>query len=182
MAKLDDLVKTLNTYEKIIYLSHPYGGEIENKQRIENLAKQYVEKYPNYLFVSPIHCFGYLYDTLSYDEGLRLTLWLLQQCTEMWVCSNNWETSKGVKAEIEYCKLNHIPYCIKNDLVLYTIDCPKCKVLKMKLDAKHIPYQICTDEQVMSTKGIDMLPVLELSDGRILSYTESVKYVNEYKE
>ena len=55
--------------------------------------------------------------------------------------------------------------------------CPKCKILKKKLDAKNIPYQECNDIQIMSEKGIEFTPMTEI-DGKLLDYATAVKWVN----
>lgn len=64
-------------------------------------------------------------------------------------------------------------------LTLYTIDCPKCKVLEMKLDQKNIPYVKEKDIETMKALGIMTAPVLGLEDGSILQFADAVKYINE---
>ena len=64
---------------------------------------------------------------------------------------------------------------------LYTIDCPKCKVLKSKLDLKNLKYEIITDIDEMKSLGISSLPYLEV-DGKLLSFVEAVNYINKIKE
>lgn len=63
-------------------------------------------------------------------------------------------------------------------MILYTIDCPKCKILKKKLDDKNIKYDMCTDIKVIQDKGYMYLPVLEV-EGKGLDFSAAVKYVNE---
>lgn len=62
-------------------------------------------------------------------------------------------------------------------MILYTIDCPKCKVLEKKLNQKNISYDICKDTEVMSKKQIVKLPMLEVDD-KLLSFKEAVNYIN----
>ncbi len=38
-----------------------------------------------------------------------MCLWLLDQCTQMWVCGD-WQNSVGCNGEIEYCKKYDKPY------------------------------------------------------------------------
>ena len=45
-------------------------------------------------------------------------------------------------------------------VILYSTGCPKCKVLKAKLDGKEISYDIISDTSVMVNKGIETVPVL----------------------
>jgi len=96
-------------YKEIVYISHAFGGNTENKYRVRDIAKRLNKEYPDYLFVSPIHTFGFLYDTVSYDEGLNMCLALLNKCSLMWVF-DDYEDSMGVQAEIEFCKNNNIRY------------------------------------------------------------------------
>ena len=62
-------------------------------------------------------------------------------------------------------------------LTLYSTGCPKCKVLKSKLDGKQIEYTIIEDIEVMKNKGFNSLPVLEV-DGTMYEFREAVNYVN----
>ena len=65
-----------------------------------------------------------------------------------------------------------------NNIILYTIDCPKCKVLEQKLKAKDIKYKAFTDVDEMIKKGLSTMPVLEVN-GNILDFSAAVKWVNE---
>ncbi len=96
-------------YSHIVYISHPYGGKCENRHAVADLFRKLQEKYPNTLFLSPIHAFAPIYHTVSYEDGLNRCLWLLDQCTEMWVFGD-YKNSVGCKAEIEYCRKNYIPF------------------------------------------------------------------------
>lgn len=64
-------------------------------------------------------------------------------------------------------------------LKLYTTHCPKCEVLKEKLDGKHLQYDEITDVTVMADLGIDQVPVLQIDDGPLMAFSEAVKYVNQ---
>lgn len=61
---------------------------------------------------------------------------------------------------------------------LYTIGCPKCNVLKEKLDAKSIQYETITNKETMRAKGYDLLPVLEV-DGTALDFAKAARWINE---
>ena len=56
--------------------------------------------------------------------------------------------------------------------------CPKCKVLKMKLDKTGIEYETCQDIEVMKELGINSIPVLQLADGELLDFKAAVDFVN----
>ena len=60
---------------------------------------------------------------------------------------------------------------------LYTINCPKCKVLEKKLDEKNISFNICKDTDKMIKLNIQNLPVLEVN-GSLLNFSDAIKWVN----
>ena len=60
---------------------------------------------------------------------------------------------------------------------LYTIGCPKCKVLELKLKQKNVEYETIEDMEVMKEKGFMSLPMLEV-DGNIYNFSEAVKFLN----
>lgn len=62
-------------------------------------------------------------------------------------------------------------------IIFYTTGCPKCSVLKKKLDMAHIQYEICRDIEVMQSKGMSSAPALEV-EGQILNFKEAVAYIN----
>ncbi len=61
-------------------------------------------------------------------------------------------------------------------VILYEHGCPRCKVLKMKLDKKGIQYETVNDIEVMKAKGFSEAPKLEV-DGIIYSFTEAVDWL-----
>ena len=53
-------------------------------------------------------------------------------------------------------------------IVLYTTKtCPKCSIVKSKLQNKNIEYTSVDDENILEEKGYDLLPVLEV-DGNVM--------------
>lgn len=53
-------------------------------------------------------------------------------------------------------------------IVLYTTKtCPKCGIVKTKLENKKIEYTLINDESILEEKGYDLLPVLEV-DGVVM--------------
>lgn len=103
---------TDEAFESIVYISHPYGGEKENENKVAGIILELRKKHPDYLFISPIHCFSYEYQISDYETGISYCLWLLEKCDEMWVFGD-WKSSKGCNMEIEYCNMHGIPYEIK---------------------------------------------------------------------
>lgn len=63
-------------------------------------------------------------------------------------------------------------------VTLYSTGCPKCKVLKMKLDSKNINYDTISDVNIIISKGINTVPVLEV-DGNIMDFKTAVDWINE---
>ena len=64
-------------------------------------------------------------------------------------------------------------------MILYTkLDCPLCTVAKLKLNAAEIDYEISTDEEIMDKLNLDRLPVLQLSNGTLLSFKEILQYID----
>lgn len=50
------------------------------------------------------------------------------------------------------------------DIVLYSTGCPKCKVLKKKLEEKHIKYNEVTSVSEMLSLGLSQVPVLGVGE------------------
>lgn len=63
-------------------------------------------------------------------------------------------------------------------IVLYTIDCPKCKILESKLNSKNISYEVFKDKDKMIEKGLSTMPVLEVDD-QLLDFGKAIKWINE---
>lgn len=59
-----------------------------------------------------------------------------------------------------------------------TATCPKCRILKKKLEEKGIEYEEFTDEEEMQRMGIMAVPVLNV-DGRMMDFPDAINYVNE---
>ena len=65
-----------------------------------------------------------------------------------------------------------------NMVTIYTQNtCPKCGVLKKKLDLKNIEYSECQDIKTMEELAIAETPVLQVDD-TFLIYSDAVKWVN----
>ena len=90
----------------LIYCSHKFGGSMENAKAAEIKIRRLQLADPSNTYISPIHAFGFLYNTVSYEDGIDMCLDLLSRCDKMIVLS---EKSKGVEIEIEYCIAAGIP-------------------------------------------------------------------------
>ena len=63
-------------------------------------------------------------------------------------------------------------------IILYEHGCPRCKVLKMKLDQKGVSYETINDIDIMKSKGFSEAPKLEV-DGVIMGFKEAVEWIKE---
>lgn len=63
-------------------------------------------------------------------------------------------------------------------MILHTIGCPLCDVLKEKLESKKVTFEINTDENKMAQLGITQVPVLQLDSGELLGFSAANKYIN----
>jgi glutaredoxin-related protein len=59
----------------------------------------------------------------------------------------------------------------------YTTHCPKCEILKKKLDNKEIKYEEIDDEKLMIEKGFMFAPMIEVNE-EIMDFIKAVKWVN----
>lgn len=66
-------------------------------------------------------------------------------------------------------------------IILYSTNCPKCKILEQKLKSKNIRYSEFTDVDKMIEMGFSVMPMLEV-DGVIMDFTTANKWVNEFNE
>ena len=64
-----------------------------------------------------------------------------------------------------------------DNITLYTTNCPKCQILKEKLDAKNVQYSICEDTQKMLSLGFKSAPMLQINE-ETLTFSEAVKWIN----
>ena len=62
--------------------------------------------------------------------------------------------------------------------ILYSTGCPKCKILKVKLDKLGIEYTTIEDVDLMQEKGFKEVPKLEV-DGIVYSFKDAVDWLKE---
>ena len=63
-------------------------------------------------------------------------------------------------------------------VILYEHGCPRCRVLKAKLDKAGIVYETVNDIEAMKAKGFVDAPKLEVA-GEIYDFKEAVKWIGE---
>lgn len=64
------------------------------------------------------------------------------------------------------------------NVILYSTGCPRCKVLKQKLDGSGIPYTVSDSVDEMLSLGITQVPILSV-DGELLSFTKAIEWVKQ---
>ena len=65
-------------------------------------------------------------------------------------------------------------------MILYSSStCPKCKVLKFKLDKAGLPYEVNENVADMEALGIKTIPMLQLSDGQLLDFGAAIALAKE---
>ena len=65
-------------------------------------------------------------------------------------------------------------------IVLYTTKtCPKCGIVKAKLENKKIEYTLINDESILEEKGYDLLPVLEVDEIVMKSMLDINNWINK---
>ena len=67
---------------------------------------------------------------------------------------------------------------MEDKIILYSTGCPRCDVLKKKLDAKMVAYMENNSVEDMTRLGITMVPVLEVN-GVKMDFKESVNWINQ---
>lgn len=67
------------------------------------------------------------------------------------------------------------------NVILYSTNCPRCKILKSKLDDKKVIYSIVNDVDKMLSMGMAVVPVLEV-DGVRMNFKEAINWINNDKQ
>lgn len=62
-------------------------------------------------------------------------------------------------------------------IILYSNNCPRCKILKKKLDDNKINYEVVDNVDIMIDKGLSTVPVLEVNN-KMLDFKDAVEWVN----
>ena len=62
-------------------------------------------------------------------------------------------------------------------VIFYSTHCPKCNVLKKKLEQKNVAYEEVNDVDVMTQKGFMQAPMLEVDD-KVMNFSEATNWIN----
>ena len=63
------------------------------------------------------------------------------------------------------------------EVILYSTGCPKCGVLKKKMETKQISFTLCEDVEIMKNKGLRSAPALEVNSV-IMDFAGAIKWIN----
>ena len=63
--------------------------------------------------------------------------------------------------------------------VFSSATCPKCKVLKMKLDKAGFIYEVNENIEEAAALGIKTLPYLQMSDGTLLDFSGALAFIKD---
>ena len=87
----------------LIYISHKYGGKIENLERAKKITHDLQIKDHENTYICPLSAFSHLrYGEIGYKAEMELCLDLLT-CADVLVVAS--EISNGVQEEINFAKL-----------------------------------------------------------------------------
>lgn len=67
-------------------------------------------------------------------------------------------------------------------MILFSTNCPQCKVLEKKLEQKGIKFEITNDIQELLDLGIKRAPILKIDSDIYLNFSEAIKFINEWEE
>lgn len=65
------------------------------------------------------------------------------------------------------------------EIVFYSTGCPKCKILKKKIEEKGISYEENNSVDQMLDIGLKSAPALSI-DGNILLFKDALEWVKKY--
>ena len=65
-------------------------------------------------------------------------------------------------------------------VVVYSIDCPACKVLEKKLVNADIPYRVILDADIHRALGIELFPMMSL-DNSVSSIDNLLDYTTYFR-
>lgn len=68
-------------------------------------------------------------------------------------------------------------------ITLYTTEtCPRCKVLKTKLEQANIEFETTLDISKLESLGILQVPMLEMDNGEMLDFNAAIKFLKEVQK
>lgn len=68
-----------------------------------------------------------------------------------------------------------------HDIVVYSTGCPRCKVLKTKLQQLGLEYKEETDVDTMIALGMSFAPGLQVDGGTIMNYNQAIHWLKGHQ-
>lgn len=62
-------------------------------------------------------------------------------------------------------------------IILYTVNCPKCRQLEKRLNERGIKYEICDNIDTMKSLGIMSAPYLQVN-GELMDFTKAWRWAS----
>lgn len=63
-------------------------------------------------------------------------------------------------------------------VILFSNNCPKCKILKTKLEQSNIKFEEVNNIEIMVQKGFTTVPILEVN-GITYGFKDAVEWIKE---
>lgn len=75
-------------------------------------------------------------------------------------------------------------------IIFYTTNCPRCQVLKKKMDSLGIEYELNNNIEEMALQSIQTVPMLRIEEKlfdsssltTLLDFSQAVKWLKEYEK
>lgn len=101
-----------NQGKKLVYVACPFGGKKEAVEKTKDAIRWFYHRDMmngdiNYVYVSPVLSFGFMYNEVDYQEGIEQCMELLARCDEI-TFLKGWEDSKGCCMEHGYAMAKNI--------------------------------------------------------------------------
>jgi hypothetical protein len=100
---------------KFVYVSHPFGGKEENREKADRLIHNLVCSLPDVVYLSPIHAMRRPYHekgTVGYDWELQCAMELMRRCDIVYF-ADGWQHSTGCRMERQMARMKRIP-CVED--------------------------------------------------------------------
>lgn len=103
---------------RVLFISHPFGGQYTNYKRIKTLVEMLNSAYTGkYVFISPVLMFAGLYGDRNYEEDIEACKELLDRCDGILMCGD-WKNSEGCMEEYLFALDNdHLTVTEINDFL-----------------------------------------------------------------
>lgn len=66
-----------------------------------------------------------------------------------------------------------------SQIILYSTGCPKCNVLKRKMEKKNIAYKEISDLDIIKSKGITAVPYLQIDNQKLMDFSTANTWINQ---